>query len=264
REYQSGSSFTPPSDSCSSCSCLNEVVTCQKRPCPVQCSHPVPSDTCCPLCDSCLYDGVVHAHRHTFTLSSNPCQRCTCGGEVRCSSPECPKLACMHQVTDPGACCPRCRGCVYDREEHAEGSSWFADSTPCMTCMCVDGVTTCSEVRCLSPCIQVKTPGKCCYDCQDSGVSCTYQGTVYQSNEQWEVDECTSCTCVSGDVHCHSERCPPLTCATVSIHTYTHTHSFPLSLCQFVLSPLLASPSHLHCLRRPSLPGVHICAGSRL
>ncbi|XP_071783371.2 kielin/chordin-like protein [Centroberyx gerrardi] len=467
-EYESGSSFTLPSDPCSSCSCLNEVVTCQKRPCPVQCSHPVPSDACCPICDSCLYEGVVHAHRHTFTPSSSLCQRCTCvrgtvtcvpllcpptpcarpvtkpgqccpqctvcmlegqeysdgqkwtlssnhcstctcqAGEVRCVSPECPKLTCMHRVTDPGACCPRCRGCMYGGEEHAEGSSWFADSTPCMTCMCVDGVTTCSEVRCLSPCvntisvpgeccpvcadcvfegrvygpgdsfqpaddpcqictcevmpdgeqhlrcyrkqcpslvdcpknnilfsgpdsccpvcaqplsnctatlignevlatddpcftcqckdltwtclhqsclpltcppneqftppdsccpvcedcviegqkrrvpngsswtdsdddcvtctcnlghiecsieeclpmvcqdgqIQVKIPGKCCYECQDSGVSCTYQGTVYQSNEQWEVDECTGCTCVSGDVHCHSERCPPLTCAT--------------------------------------------------
>ncbi|KAM3870584.1 LOW QUALITY PROTEIN: kielin/chordin-like protein [Diretmus argenteus] len=497
KEYQSGSSFTPPTDRCSSCTCLNEVVNCQKTPCPVQCSHPVPSDTCCPMCDSCLYEGVVHSHRHTFTSSSNPCQRCTCvrgtvtcvplpcpptscaktvtkpgqccpecrgcfynnavltnghsipdpsnpcsectcqsgsvrcvkkqctpalcphpvtnpcgcpvcDGEVQCVSPECPKLTCMHRVTDPGACCPRCRGCMYGGEQHVEGSSWFADSTPCMTCMCMDGVTTCSEVRCLSPCIntisvpgeccpvcadcvfegrvygpgdsfqpandpcqictcevmpdgeqhlrcyrkqcpslvdcpknnilfsgpdsccpvcaqplsnctatlignevlatddpcftcqckdltwtclhqtclqltcppaiqftppdsccpvceecviesqkrrvpngsswidsdddcvtctcklghiecsieeclpvvcqdgqiQIKTPGKCCYECQDLGVSCTYQGTVYQSNEQWEVDECTSCTCVSGDVHCHSERCPALTCAT--------------------------------------------------
>ncbi|XP_022610122.1 kielin/chordin-like protein [Seriola dumerili] len=467
KEYQSGSTFSSPSDPCSSCSCLNEVVNCQKRPCPVQCSHPVPSGTCCPVCDSCLYEGVVHSHSHTFTPSSNPCQRCTCvrgtvtcvplvcpptpcaqpitkpgqccpectvcmldgqeftdaqtwtpssnrcssctcqAGEVRCTSPECPKLPCMHVVTDPGACCPRCRGCVYGGEEHTEGSSWFADSTPCMTCMCVDGVTTCSEVHCLSPCISfisvpgeccpvcadcvfegrvygpgdsfhpaddpcqictcevmpdgeqhlrcyrkqcpslvdcpksnilfsgpdsccpvcaqplsnctsalignevlatddpcftchcqdltwtclhrvclplscpldeqfmppdsccpvckvcviegqtrvangsnwtdsdddcvtcacnsghiecsieeclpavcpagqkpVKIPGKCCSECQDSGVSCLHQGTVYHCNEQWEVDECTSCTCVSGDVHCRSERCPPLTCAT--------------------------------------------------
>ncbi|TMS05280.1 Kielin/chordin-like protein [Larimichthys crocea] len=400
KEYQSGFSFASPSDPCSSCSCLNEVVNCQRRPCPIQCSHPVPSDSCCPACDFCLYEGVVHSHSHTFTPFSSPCQRCTCvrgtvtcvplvcpatpcirpvtkpghccpectvctldgqefsdgqtwtlssnhcstctcqAGEVQCASPECSKLPCMHQVTDPGTCCPRCRGCVYGGEEHTEGSSWFADSTPCMTCMCVDGVTTCSEVRCLSPCInfisvpgeccpvcaeplsnctaavtgnevlatddpcftcqcqdltwtclhqichpltcpfneqftppdsccpvckdcviegqnrrvangsswtdsdddcvtctcnlgyiecsieeclpaicldgqkQVKIPGKCCYECQDSGVSCLYQGTVYHSNEQWEVDECTSCTCVFGDVHCQSERCPPLTCAT--------------------------------------------------
>lgn len=55
---------------------------------------------------------------------------------------------------------------MYGGEEHTEGSSWFADSTPCMTCMCVDGVTTCSEVRCLSPCINfISVPGECCPVC---------------------------------------------------------------------------------------------------
>uniref|UniRef100_A0A3Q2VZC6 VWFC domain-containing protein n=1 Tax=Haplochromis burtoni TaxID=8153 RepID=A0A3Q2VZC6_HAPBU len=160
----------------------------------------------------------------TWTLSSNHCSTCIC--EVHCAVPECPKLACVHQVTDPGACCPRCRGCVYAGEEHTEGSSWFADSTPCMTCMCVDGVTTCSEVHCLSPCVNfISVPGECCPMCADSEVSCLYQGTVFHSNEHWEVDECTSCTCLSGDVHCRSERCPPLTCANVSV-IEKHTHKF--------------------------------------
>uniref|UniRef100_A0A3Q0TAU5 VWFC domain-containing protein n=1 Tax=Amphilophus citrinellus TaxID=61819 RepID=A0A3Q0TAU5_AMPCI len=164
----------------------------------------------------CILNGQEFSDGQTWTLSSNHCSTCTC--EVHCAIPECPKLPCMHQVTDPGACCPRCRGCVYEGEKHAEGSSWFADSTPCLTCMCVDGVTTCSEVHCLSPCVNfIRVPGECCPVCADSEVSCLYQGTVYHSNEHWEVDECTSCTCVSGDVHCHSERCPLLTCANVSI-----------------------------------------------
>uniref|UniRef100_A0A673BRQ6 Si:dkey-266m15.6 n=1 Tax=Sphaeramia orbicularis TaxID=375764 RepID=A0A673BRQ6_9TELE len=322
---------------CQECTCTVSMRRHELKPCPVQCSHPIPSDTCCPVCDSCLYEGVVHPHSHTFT-PSNPCQRCTCAGEVQCAAPQCPKLPCMHQVTDPGACCPRCRGCMYAGGEHTEGSSWFADSTPCMTCMCVDGVTTCSEVRCLSPCTNfINVPGECCpvcadcifegqvYGpgdsfhpaddpcqictceqhlrcyrkqcpslvdcpksnilftgpesccpvcaqplsnctaalignevlatddpcftchckdltwtclhqncppltcppneqffppdsccpvCKDSGASCLYQGVEYQSNERWDVDECTGCTCLSGDVHCHIERCPPLTCST--------------------------------------------------
>ncbi|XP_029378341.1 kielin/chordin-like protein [Echeneis naucrates] len=466
-EYQPGSTFTSPSDPCSTCTCLNEVVNCQKSSCPVQCLNPVPSGACCPVCDSCLYEGVVYSHSQTFTPSSNPCYQCTCirgtvtcaaavcpqincerpitrpgqccpecpvcvlegqelreaktvtlssdhcstctcqAGELHCTSPDCPKVSCMHQVTDPGACCPRCQGCMYGGEEHPEGSSWFADSSPCMSCMCLDGVTTCSEVHCLSPCTNfisvpgeccpicadcvfegrvygpgdsfhpandpcqicicevmadgvqhlkcyrkqcpslvdcpkskilfsrpdsccpvcaqplsnctsalignevlatddpcftchckdltwtclhkqclplscpsneqfippdsccpvcnecviegetrvgngsnwtdsddncvtcscnsghiecsieeclhtvcpngqklVKLPGKCCSECQDSRVSCLHQGTVYHSNQQWEVDECTTCICVSGDVHCRTERCPPLTCAT--------------------------------------------------
>ncbi|XP_071356594.1 kielin/chordin-like protein isoform X2 [Trachinotus anak] len=274
KEYQSGSTFSSPSDPCSSCSCLNEVVNCQKRPCPVRCSHPVPSGTCCPVCDSCLYEGVVHSHGRTFIPSSNPCQRCTCvrgtvtcvplvcpptlcaqpvtkpgqccpectvcvldgqeftdeqtwtqssnqcstctckAGEVQCTSPECPKLPCMHQVTDPGACCPRCRGCVYGGEEHTEGSSWFADSTPCMTCMCVDGVTTCSEVHCLSPCINfISVPGECCPVCAD----CVYEGRVYGPGDSFHPadDPCQICTCEvmpDGEQHlrCYRKQCPSL------------------------------------------------------
>uniref|UniRef100_A0A3Q3D7A8 Kielin cysteine rich BMP regulator n=1 Tax=Hippocampus comes TaxID=109280 RepID=A0A3Q3D7A8_HIPCM len=386
KEHGDGTEFADDKDPCVVCYCYNGDVVCQRRPCPVRCSHPVPSEACCPVCDSCLYEGLVRSHGLAFAPSSEPCQRCTCvrgtvtcvplacppapcsravtmpgqccpectgtlrtggrcsstAGEVQCASPQCPKLACMHQLTEPAACCPRCRGCMYDGVEYAEGSSWFADSSQCRSCMCVDGVTTCSEIRCLSPCSNfIKVPGECCPMCADcvfegkvygpgdsfhpagdpcqvctcevmpggeqhlrcyrkqcpslvdcpknnilfSGpdaccpvcaqplsnctstlignevlatddpcftchcrdqtwtclhrgcppltcppseqftppdsccpvywaVSCVHQGTVYQAHEQWQVDECTGCTCVSGEVHCHSERCPPLSCNT--------------------------------------------------
>ncbi|CAN9499249.1 unnamed protein product [Ophioblennius macclurei] len=406
QQYQPGASFISPSDPCSTCSCVDGEVSCQRRQCPVHCTHPVPSENCCPVCDSCQYEGIVRSHGQTFTPSSSPCQRCTCvsgsvncvpfvcpptpclnpvvrpgqccpecpvsecmvegqefrdgqtwpqksnpcskcicqTGEVQCSSPQCPKLTCVHQVMDPATCCPRCRGCMYEGEEYPDGGTWFADSTPCMTCMCVNGVTTCSEVQCLSPCVNhITVPGECCPMCADcsfegkvygpgesfhpasdpcqictcevtpngeqhlrcyrkqcpslvdcpkshilfsgtdsccpvcaqplsnctaalignevlatddpcftchckdmtwtclhqtcpplncphseqftppdsccpackrSEAPCLYQGTEYHSNEQWAVDQCTSCTCVSGEVHCHSERCPHLTCAT--------------------------------------------------
>uniref|UniRef100_A0A667Z752 VWFC domain-containing protein n=1 Tax=Myripristis murdjan TaxID=586833 RepID=A0A667Z752_9TELE len=96
-------------------------------------------------------------------------------------------LACMHQVTDPGACCPRCRGNTITH-------SWFADSTPCMTCMCVDGVTTCSEVRCLSPCVNtISVPGECCPVCAD----CVFEGRVYGPGDSFQPadDPCQICTC---------------------------------------------------------------------
>uniref|UniRef100_A0A3B5N165 Kielin cysteine rich BMP regulator n=1 Tax=Xiphophorus couchianus TaxID=32473 RepID=A0A3B5N165_9TELE len=341
-EHESGSTFTSPSDPCSTCTCLNEVVTCQSRPCPVHCLNPIPSDTCCPICDDCFYEGVVHTQGHTFASVSSPCERCTCvRGTVSCVPVVCPPTACDQPVTEPGQCCPECTGCMYGGQQHAEGSSWFADSNPCMTCMCVDGVTTCSEVHCVSPCVNFMTvPGECCpvcadcifegrvygpgdsfhpandpcqictcevmpdgqqhlkcyrkqcpslVDCPKSNIlfpgpdsccpvcaqpltnctsrlignevlatddpcftcqcqdltwtclqqtcptlscpsdehftppdsccpvysreSCLYQGTQYYSDEHWQVDECTNCMCVSGDVHCRSERCPPLTCA---------------------------------------------------
>uniref|UniRef100_A0A3B3BK14 BMP binding endothelial regulator n=1 Tax=Oryzias melastigma TaxID=30732 RepID=A0A3B3BK14_ORYME len=212
-------------------------------------------------------------------------------GEVRCASPGCPELPCVHQVTDPGSCCPRCRG-------KRNGSSWFADSTPCMSCQCVDGVTTCSEVHCLSPCVNfLSVPGECCPVCadcvfegrvygpgdsfhpagdpcqictcevqhlknelsptdfffsvcvSDSMVSCSYQGATYRSYQQWEVDECTSCTCVSGDVHCRTERCPPLTCASVSCRFFCHSwEAIPVKQ-KHLVAPGLCCP---HCIPRPA------------
>uniref|UniRef100_A0AAR2K4P1 Uncharacterized protein n=1 Tax=Pygocentrus nattereri TaxID=42514 RepID=A0AAR2K4P1_PYGNA len=404
QEYESGSTFTPPTDRCLSCTCLNEIVSCQRKPCAQQCSHPARSTDCCPVCDLCLYEGVEYKHTQTFTSRSNPCQRCVCmsgtvactavacpavscpnpvtlpgqccpqcrpcvqngieykegqrwnspsdpctqctcmAAEVSCAGLHCAPLSCMHQVTDPSSCCSRCRGCVYDGVEHAEGSTWFASSGPCMSCMCVDGVTTCSEIQCLSPCQnQISVPGECCplcadciYDgrvygpgenfhpsndpcqictcevmpdgqqhlrcyrkqcpslvdcpkhnilfsgpdsccpvcaqplsnctetlignevlatddpcftcqckdltwtcihqtcyplscppdeqytppdsccpiCNDLNVQCVYEGQTYDSNEYWEMDECTTCTCVSGDVHCQTERCPAVSCTS--------------------------------------------------
>ncbi|CAL8376149.1 unnamed protein product, partial [Arctogadus glacialis] len=275
-DHPSGSSFTPSRDPCSSCTCLNAAVSCQKRPCPLQCSHPVPSESCCPACDACLYQGGVHAHRRAFGSASDPCQRCTClqgtvacvralcppaapcprravtppgqccprcpvcmldgqeyqngqqwtpqsdpcsrctcqEGEVRCVSQECPKLPCMHQVQDPGTCCPRCRGCVYDGREHAEASSWFADSASCMNCMCVGGVTTCSQIRCISPCVNtIRVAGECCPLCAD----CLFEGRVYSPSDSFHPadDPCQVCTCEvmpGGEQHlrCYRKQCPSL------------------------------------------------------
>lgn len=57
-------------------------------------------------------------------------------------------------------------GCVYEGQDHEDSSNWLANSTPCTTCMCVNGVTTCSEVSCVSPCANLITmPGECCPVC---------------------------------------------------------------------------------------------------
>ncbi|CAB1323115.1 unnamed protein product, partial [Coregonus sp. 'balchen'] len=118
------------------------------------------------------------------------------------------------------SCCPVCDECVIEGEKRrvSNGESWTDSEDECVTCTCNLGYIECSieecvPVECEQGLVRMKTPGKCCYECQDSGVQCVYQGSVYQSNEQWEVDECTSCTCVFGDVHCYSQRCPPLGCA---------------------------------------------------
>ncbi|XP_014900210.1 kielin/chordin-like protein [Poecilia latipinna] len=304
-EHESGSTFTSPSDPCSTCTCLNEVVTCQRRPCPLHCLHPMPFDTCCPVCDDCFYEGVVHTQGHTFASVSSPCERCTCvrgtvscvpvvcpptpcdqpvtepgqccpectvcelngqkytdgqtwalssnhcstcnckKGEVQCAPLECPKLSCPHLVTDPGSCCPHCRGCMYGGEQHAEGSSWFADSTPCMTCMCVNGVTTCSEVHCVSPCVNFMTvPGECCPVCAD----CIFEGRVYGPGDSFHPanDPCQICTCEvmpDGQQHlkCYRKQCPSLVdCPKSNI-----LFSGPDSCCPVCAQPLTNCTSRL-------------------
>ncbi|KAK6488158.1 kielin/chordin-like protein isoform X1 [Huso huso] len=339
RVYETGATFDSPADSCSKCTCINEVVTCHKTSCPQQCSHPVPSPACCPSCDRCFYEGFEFSNRQTFHSPSDPCQRCSClhgnvvcttvvcpqttcnnpltkpgqccpecpvcsyfgkeyavgvhwpsstndcqecacvqgevrcsevrcdvtcsypsrlpgqccplcqecffegvlysdgedftpdncrqcscnGGNVNCGNTLCPRLNCMHQVTDPGTCCPRCRGCVYNGREYTDGSSWFATTTPCMSCMCVDGVTTCSEIRCVSPCVnQIHVPGECCPLCAD----CVYNDRIYGPGDSFQPasDPCEICTCEvmpDGEQHlrCYRKQCPSLVdCPKNHIH----------------------------------------------
>nr|XP_014351812.1 PREDICTED: kielin/chordin-like protein [Latimeria chalumnae] len=282
RVYNSGATFDSPADQCSKCNCLNEVVTCVRKSCPQQCSHPVPSSTCCPACNHCFYEGHEFENRQAFSAPTDSCQRCSClagnvlctaiicpqtpcanpiskpgfccaecpvcsfqgvtyshgeaflpdpcrqctcrGGSVHCLDTLCPRLSCMHQVTEPGICCPRCRGCIYNGKEYRDGSTWFASTTtPCMSCMCVDGVTTCSEIRCVMPCVnQVQVPGECCPLCAD----CIYNNKVYGPEESFQPadDPCEICTCQvmsDGEQHlrCYQKQCPSLVdCPKNHIH----------------------------------------------
>lgn len=109
-------------------------------------------------------------------------------------------------------------GCTYDGQNHEEGSSWFSGSTPCISCMCVDGVTTCSEIRCLSPCVNfINVPGECCPVCAGEHINsilqclilqksnsktfystdCVFEGSVYGPGDSFHPagDPCQICTC---------------------------------------------------------------------
>ncbi|XP_059510514.1 kielin/chordin-like protein isoform X2 [Stegostoma tigrinum] len=272
--YESATTFNSPSEKCSKCTCLAEVVTCWKRPCSKQCTHPVVSTACCPECNRCSFEGLEYENRETFFPTSNRCKRCSCldgsvlcldvvcprvtcpepvtntktccpecpvcvhhgkqynrgshwisavnpchtctctDGEVLCLPVKCPALSCRQQITKPGSCCPRCRGCMYNGKEYQEGATWPAPTVPCMTCMCVDGVTTCSEIHCIAPCVnQIHVPRECCPLCVD----CIYNNRVYSPGESFQPssDPCEICTCevmLDGEqhLHCYRRQCPSL------------------------------------------------------
>uniref|UniRef100_A0A3Q2DST2 VWFC domain-containing protein n=1 Tax=Cyprinodon variegatus TaxID=28743 RepID=A0A3Q2DST2_CYPVA len=244
-------SFSHPTDSCQTCNCNNGTVRCQHRPCPFEpCSHPITRD-CCRTCErmhphllgsqheiktlflstafncsffpaGCLYQDRERANGETWNDPSDPCTVCVCQhGSVRCERKRCPDSNCNHPCLHPvpsGTCCPECDSCLYEGVVHSNGHTFTSLSNPCERCTCFRGTVSCGPLNCpLTRCERpVLEPGECCPHCTDSRESCLYQGTMYKSDEQWEVDECTSCTCVSGDVHCRSQRCPAFSCAPVS------------------------------------------------
>ncbi|XP_030646302.1 LOW QUALITY PROTEIN: kielin/chordin-like protein [Chanos chanos] len=242
RHRANGERFPDPRDPCRQCACLNGRVSCESVACPaVECSRPErrPGE-CCPTCTGvCEHLGQAYESGTTFTPPTDHCSICTClAGEVTCEGPQCPDITCMHQTTDPGSCCPRCRGCVYEAVEHPEGSVWIASSAGCMSCMCVDGVTTCSDIQCLSPCHnQISVPGECCPVCAD----CLYDGHVYSPGESFSPtdDPCQICTCEvmpHGEqyLRCVRKQCPSL----VDCPKHNILFSGPDSCCPVCAQPL--------------------------
>ncbi|XP_074980690.1 kielin/chordin-like protein isoform X9 [Caretta caretta] len=221
RACSNGERFPDPHDACQLCSCLNGSVTCVPAPCsPAPCRNLVAlPGQCCPQCSgSCRYQGHLYESGAPFRPpGGDPCSTCTClGGDVLCVMAPCPPLTCTHQVIEPGDCCPRCKGCMYDGQEHADGTSWF--SSPCVSCLCTHGIATCAQIRCLGSCLQpVQVPGECCPLCAGFSPDCMFEGQPYSPGESFQpsLDPCEICTCerlaVGGPhVRCYRRQCPSL------------------------------------------------------
>jgi hypothetical protein len=46
---------------------------------------------------------------------------------------------------------------------------------------------------------------------EDSNL-CVYKEDVYENNEQWTPDKCTTCRCNKGNIVCNPRECPTLRC----------------------------------------------------
>ncbi|CAF3566866.1 unnamed protein product [Rotaria socialis] len=57
-------------------------------------------------------------------------------------------------------------------------------------------------------------PGQCCdqFKCFKNSKQCHHDKKIYNENETWSIDQCTTCTCRAGHVDCAMIQCP----------TYTH------------------------------------------
>ncbi|XP_039224021.1 kielin/chordin-like protein isoform X1 [Crotalus tigris] len=211
--YKSGEVFTSPQDACHKCICRAGTVTCQPKPCPHQCAHPVPlaRTACCPLCDGCLYEGQEYANRAVFAPPSDSCQRCSClGGNVICTPVACPPALCAKPSRKPGECCPQCQVCQHGGREYLEGTQWLSALDPCQECSCgPGGEASCQPVPCEATLCSHPAPGPCCPLCHD----CLFEGERYAHGQAFQPESCLRCFCQDGNVHCEVIVCPPATCA---------------------------------------------------
>ncbi|XP_032339184.1 kielin/chordin-like protein isoform X1 [Camelus ferus] len=212
----------PLDPTCSLCTCQEGSMRCQKKPClPALCPHPSPGPCFCPVCHNCLSQGREHQDGEEFEGPTGSCEWCRCqAGRVSCVRLQCPALPCPLQVTEPGSCCPRCRGCLVHGEEHPDGSSWEPPDSPCSSCMCHEGVITCARVQCVTSCAQPRQgPSDCCPRCSD----CEHEGQKYEPGESFQpgADPCEVCICElqpegPPSLRCHRQQCPSLVGCPVS------------------------------------------------
>ncbi|XP_074663051.1 BMP-binding endothelial regulator protein-like [Tubulanus polymorphus] len=113
--YPSSVSFTP--DICTTCSCQEGTVICERKTCPVLDCHVkdviVTAGVCCNRCKprkKCRNNGKSYKHGERW--SRGLCYECNCNnGVMSCSMIQCQKYKCPRNFElkmIPGECCPRC------------------------------------------------------------------------------------------------------------------------------------------------------------
>ncbi|XP_041445874.1 von Willebrand factor C and EGF domain-containing protein [Xenopus laevis] len=214
--HQSGSTWIEPG--CTGCNCQDGNVFCEKKTCSPNCSHPVVyPDSCCPLCDGCLFEGVSRVDGELFPNSPDNCTICIClAGNVTCIPPSCPPVTC----TDPflSDCCLRCPdGCEFQGHFYPHGSKFSRDDNGCTSCLCQNGAVECSFI----PCPSLECPredwvleaGQCCFKCQEpvqrSGCPFDDNGIEIPIGQIWSPgDPCAICICqADSSIVCKKTDC---------------------------------------------------------
>ncbi|XP_041374803.1 BMP-binding endothelial regulator protein-like [Gigantopelta aegis] len=220
--YDSTSTWSNPTQPCEEFSCRAGVVTKSKKKCYVPCKHPtMQRGRCCPSCTGCFYSGKEYKDGDEFSLTTDPCVKCTCEkGNMTCVRHTCAVLNCPKEsVHKPeGECCPQCKGmrrifdlptsCYFAKRVFSNGSTFQPEK--CTECMCLEGTSVCDKITCppidCAPDDRIEEPGACCQKCKPKR-NCIFQGQGYKHHEEWRPSICTHCTCDDGVTYCQRERC---------------------------------------------------------
>ncbi|OWF51557.1 BMP-binding endothelial regulator protein-like [Mizuhopecten yessoensis] len=221
--FSSNSLWTDKADPCTTYSCKAGVATRTTTKCYAPCANPVPvPGKCCPVCQSCQYDGKTYNEGDVFPLSTDLCTKCSCkNGTVSCEKETCPVLNCPKNVIwqPPGSCCKVCKGqrrifnlpggkCFFQYKIYKSGETFRPGN--CTSCLCVDGTFICDRETCPPlPCPLEKTvqrENSCCRVCPDKQ-TCDYKNRTYMHEQQWRPNVCTACSCDDGSTRCHVQNC---------------------------------------------------------
>lgn len=147
-------------------------------------------------------------------ITDNPCISCRClNKEVRCTREKCPALPkdCALVIKQTGACCEKCKECIFDGKVYNSSEEWLVPSKSCMTQTCQEGVVTEAQVLCVIHC---KNPIQPQHECCPLCPGCEFFGHHYQEGEHFhpDGDHCIRCSCTAGALHCVREFCPVLSC----------------------------------------------------
>ncbi|XP_075423113.1 von Willebrand factor C and EGF domain-containing protein isoform X3 [Ascaphus truei] len=211
-----GSHWTEPG--CVDCSCQEGHVSCERRICSPNCSHPVlHPQSCCPLCNGCLYEGLSRAEGELFPITPDNCTICIClAGNVTCIPPSCPPVTCNEAFMSE--CCLRCPdGCEFQGQLYPHGATFSRDESGCASCLCQNGAVECSFL----PCPNLECPREdwvleveqCCFKCQEAPerTGCPFDdnGVEIPIGQIWSPgDPCAICICqADSSIVCKKTDC---------------------------------------------------------
>lgn len=165
--------------------------------------------------------------------------------EAKCVCRACPEKGCSenevtvirkHGKNIPNHCCDlyHCveRGCTINGTKYDEGEQWVIEKDA-QKCRCQNGIALCNKL----PKAQKENELK----------NCLYNGNSFRDGDEWTVDQCTNCTCHSGQSKCvahyncmqinesvvpHPSTCPPRYCERNCAHYETDAQGCHLCLCK--------------------------------
>uniref|UniRef100_A0A146LP18 Protein kinase C-binding protein NELL2 n=2 Tax=Lygus hesperus TaxID=30085 RepID=A0A146LP18_LYGHE len=105
--------------------------------------------------------------------------------------------------------------CMLNGKEVEDGE--MAPSSDCTSCVCTEGLLTCTPRSC--DC-STAPPPRCCPQCYPA-TYCTHQElshVKFASGDKW-IYQCQTCECLMGEIDCWEVECPPVWCESAILST---------------------------------------------